>query len=274
MAESGYKVAIVTGASMGYKAGGPSIGGAISIRLAKDGFKVVVVDVGNMGNKTVDIIKENGGEATFLQSDVTITDEVKKIVQTVKDEYGGLHCLVNCVARYSDGMATNIVEISEEEWDATLSVNLNGYFKMTKYSIPLMLESGGGTIVSISSRGSLQSGLENSVYSVSKAAVDALTRSIAVDFAPEIRANAVLPGFVKIANSQGDRSTEQLEKWYRDIAGLYPMNRVCEVEEIASVVSFLSSKESSYITGQTICVDGGIGILSPALTKFEDDNSV
>jgi NAD(P)-dependent dehydrogenase (short-subunit alcohol dehydrogenase family) len=266
------KVAIITGAAMGYKDGGPSIGGAISIRLARDGFKVVVVDIGGMGKKTVNIIKENGGEAIFLQADVTVTSEVKKIVQTTREKYGGLHSLVNCVARYSDGMAKSIVEISEEEWNETLGVNLAGYFKMAKYSIPLMLESGGGTIVNISSRGSLQSGPNNSVYSVSKAAVDALTRTIAVDFAPDIRANAILPGFVKIANSQGDRTPEQLEKWYQNISRLYPMKRVCDVEEIASVVSFLAGKESSYINGQTICVDGGIGILSPALTEFDDEN--
>ncbi len=264
------KVAVVTGAAMGYQAGGPSIGGAVSIRLASDGFKVVVVDIGDMGKRTVDIIKENGGEAIFLQADVTITDEVKKIVQTTKRNFGSAHCLVNCVARYSEGMAKNVAEISEEEWNKTLDVNLNGYFKMAKYLIPLMLESGGGTIVNISSGGSLQSGPNFSVYSVSKAAIDALTRTIAVDFAPEIRANAVLPGFVKIANSQNDRTPGQLKKWYQDISKLYPMKRVCEVEEIASVVSFLSSKESSYINGQTISVDGGIGILSPALTNFDD----
>ena len=267
------KVAIVTGAAMGYQAGGPSIGGAVSIRLANDGFKVVVVDIGDMGKRTVDIIEENGGEAIFLQVDVTITSEVKKIVQTTKERFSGLHCLVNCVARYSDGMAKIVAEISEEEWGKTLDVNLNGYFKMAKYSIPLMLESGGGTIVNISSGGSLQSGRNFSVYSVSKAAINALTRSIAVDFAPEIRANSILPGFVKIANSQGDRTPQELDKWYHNISKLYPMKRVCEVEEIASVVSYLSSKESSYINGQTINVDGGIGILSPARTNFDDINS-
>jgi len=267
------KVAIVTGAAMGYEAGGPSIGGAISIRLASDGFKVVVVDTLDMGQRTVEIIKENGSEAIFIKADITITDEVKNIVQTTKRNFGGVHCLVNCVARYSDGMSKNVAQISEDEWGKTLEVNLGGYFKMTKYLIPLMLESGGGTIVNISSGDSLQSGINNSVYSVSKAAIDALTRTIAVDFAPEIRANAVLPGFVKIANSQGSRTPQELEKWYQNISKLYPMKRVCEVAEIASVVSFLSSEESSYINGQTISVDGGIGILSPALTNFDEVNS-
>jgi len=255
------KVAIVTGAAMGYQAGGPSIGGAISIRLASDGFKVVVVDIREMGKRTVEIIEEKGGEAIFIQADVTITDEVEKIIQTVKNSYGGLNCLVNCVARYSDGMAKNVVEISEEEWNKTLDVNLNGYFKMAKYSIPLILESGSGTIINISSVGSLRVGPNYSVYSVSKAAIDALTRTIAVDFAPQIRANAILPGFVKIANSQDNRTPEELGKWYSEISEQYPMKRVCEVEEIANVVSFLSSEQSSYINGQTIIVDGGRTVL-------------
>lgn len=251
------KVAVITGAAMGYKAGGPSIGGAISIRLAKDGYKIVVVDLGEMGQKTVDIVKKNGGEGTFVKADVTLTNDVKKVIQITKEKYGGLDCLVNCVARYDSGMAKNVAEISEEEWEKTLNVNLSGYFKMCKYSIPLILESGGGTIINISSVGSLMALPNFSVYSVSKAAIDALTRTIAVDFAPKIRANAVLPGFVRIANSQNNRSPEELERWYKDISKQYPMKRVCEVEEIANVVTFLASENSSYINGQTIVVDGG-----------------
>jgi len=251
------KVAVVTGAAMGYKNGGPSIGGAISVKLAKNGYKVVVVDLGDMGKKTVDIIKDNGGDAVFIKADVTITEEVKKIIETVKEKYNGLNCLVNCVARYGSGMAKNIAEITEEEWDKTLNVNLNGYFKMCKYSIPLILESGGGTIINISSVGGLVALPNFSVYSVSKAAIDALTRTIAVDFAPKIRANAVLPGFVKIENSQNNRTPEELGRWYKDISKQYPMKRVCEVEEIANVVAFLASEDSSYINGQTIIVDGG-----------------
>jgi NAD(P)-dependent dehydrogenase (short-subunit alcohol dehydrogenase family) len=128
---------------------------------------------------------------------------------------------------------------------------------MAKYSIPLILESGGGTIVNISSGSSLQVVPNFSVYSVSKAAIDALTRTIAVDFAPRIRANAVLPGFVRIENSRNNRTPDELDRWYKEISKKYPMRRVCEVEEIASVVSFLSGKESSYVNGQTIIVDGG-----------------
>lgn len=251
------KTAIVTGGAMGYKNGGPSIGGAISIQLAQDGYDVVVVDLGEMGNKTVDIIQKNGGKGKFIKADVTNTDQVKQIVSSTKEEFGQLNCLVNCVARYGSGMAKNVTNISEEEWVNTLNVNLNGYFKMCKYSIPLIIKSGGGTIINISSTNA-RSALPNfCVYPISKAAICALTRTIAVDFAPDIRANTVCPGFVKIANSKNNRSSEELNKWYAGISKQYPMKRVCEVEEIANVVSFLASNKSSYINGQEIIVDGG-----------------
>ncbi|MBL7159917.1 SDR family oxidoreductase [Candidatus Microgenomates bacterium] len=251
------KVALVTGDAMGYKEGGSSIGGAIAIRLAKDGFKVVVVDLLKMGQRTVEIIKEKGGEATFIRANVTNTTEAKNIIKTAETEFGGLNCLVNCVARYSKGMAKNVAKISEDEWRKTLDVNLGGYFKMAKYSIPLILKSGGGTIINISSMASFSALPDFSVYSVSKGAIDGLTRSLAVDFAPKIRTNAICPGFVKIANSQGNRPPRELKEWYARIAKQYPMKRVCEVEEIASVVSFLASDDSSYINGETIMVDGG-----------------
>jgi len=254
------KVAIITGGALGYKAGGSSIGGAIAFKLAKDEYKIVIVDLSDMGQKTVDTINKDGGEAIFLKKDVTKTEDVKRIIDTTIDKFGAITCLVNCVARYGTGMAKNIVDISEEEWAKTLNVNLGGYFLMAKYVIPEMLKSGGGSIVNISSIESAVALPNFSVYSVSKGAIDALTRTIAVDFAPKIRANSVLPGFVKIANSEGNRTLDELDKWYREIARQYPMQRVCEVNEIASVVSFLVSEKASYINGQSIVVDGGKGI--------------
>ncbi|MFA9288713.1 MAG: SDR family NAD(P)-dependent oxidoreductase [Weeksellaceae bacterium] len=254
------KVAIVTGGAMGYKNGGPSIGGATSIRLAKDGYAVVVVDQGEMGKRTVEIIEKNGGKAIFLQLDVTESQNIQTILETTKKTFGGLTCLVNCVARYNEDMHKSVKDIAETEWDQSLKVDLNSYFKMAKYSIPYMLESGGGTIINISSIESFVALPNFSIYSVAKAAVDGLTRSLAVDFAPEIRTNSILPGFVKIANSENERSPAELEKWYANIAKKYPMKRVCEVDEIANVVSFLAGPESSYINGQSIIVDGGMSI--------------
>jgi NAD(P)-dependent dehydrogenase (short-subunit alcohol dehydrogenase family) len=251
------KVAIVTGGAMGYKSGGSSIGGAISIRLAKDGFKVVVVDLGEMGKKTVELINNSGGKGVFIKADVTLSGDVQNVIKITKETFGGLNCLVNCIARYGPGMSKNVADITEEEWEKTLNINLNGYFKMVKYAIPLMLDSGGGTVINISSLAAFNALPNFSIYSVSKAAINALTRTIAVDFAPKIRANAICPGFVKIANSENNRTTEELGKWYADISKQYPMKRVCEVGEIAGVASFLAGPDSSYVSGQTIIVDGG-----------------
>lgn len=251
------KVAIVTGAAMGYKKGGPSIGGAIAIQLAQDGFKVIVVDVLRMGQRTVEIIKENGGEAVFVKANVIKTQDVKNIMRIAKEKFGGLNCLVNCVARYTKGMAKSVAKISEDEWNKTLDVNLGGYFRCAKYAIPLISKSNGGTIINISSPKGFRVIPDFCIYAVSKAAIVALTRTLAVDFAPKIRTNCVAPDFVRIENSQQGRSPKELAKWYKEIAKDYPMNRVCEVEEVANVVSFLASDKSSYVNGETIFVDSG-----------------
>lgn len=245
---------------MGYKDGGPSIGGAVALRLAQDGFRVAILDEGQMGQCTVDLIKGQSGKAIFIRVDVTDSEQIKEAVSKVEEVFGGLHCLVNCVARYSDGMAKSIADISEKDWTKTLDVNLDGYFRMAKYCLPLIRRSGGGTIINLSSIETLTALPNFSVYSVAKGAIDAMTRSMAVDFAPEIRTNSIAPGFVKIANSENGRSPKELASWYKSIAKQYPMKRVCEAGEIANVASFLASDDSSYVNGQTIVVDGGKSI--------------
>lgn len=252
------KVALVTGAALGYKNGGPSIGSAIALKFASQGANVVVVDIlEEMGQRTVDKIRENGGDGIFVRTDVSKTDEVKGAVEVTRQKFGKLHCLVNCAASYEGDISRNVVEIPEEDWNHIIDVNLNGYFRFAKYAIPLILESDGGTIVNISSVAAFK-GLRNfCVYPVTKAAINSLTRTIAVDFAPHIRCNAICPGFVRIANSEGDRTPDEVEEWIADIAKTYPLKRVCSVEEIADVALFLASEESSYINGECIMVDGG-----------------
>jgi NAD(P)-dependent dehydrogenase (short-subunit alcohol dehydrogenase family) len=252
------KVALVTGAALGYKAGGPSIGSAIAFKLASEGAKVVVVDVEEkMGQRTADRIQGNGGTALFVRTDVSKTDEVVRAIEITRREFGALHYLVNCAATYEGDIARNVVDISEEDWNHTIEVNLNGYFRFAKYAIPLMLQSGGGAIVNISSGAAFRVVKNFSVYPVTKAAINALTRTLAIDFAPRIRANAICPGFVRIANSEGERTPQEIVAWVGRVARTYPLQRVCTVEEIANVALFLLSDDSSYINGQCIVVDGG-----------------
>jgi NAD(P)-dependent dehydrogenase (short-subunit alcohol dehydrogenase family) len=252
------KVVLVTGAALGYSHGGPSIGSAIAFKLASEGARVVVVDIlEEMGERTAGRIRENGGTGLFIRTDVSKTDEVQKAIEMTHREFGALHGLVNCAASYEGEIAKNVVDLSEEDWRHTLDVNLNGYFRFAKYGIPLMLQSGGGTIVNISSSQAFKVLKNFSVYPVTKAAINALTRTLAIDFAPRIRANAICPGFVRIANSEDHRSPEEVEQWTNRIAETYPLGRVCSVDEIANVALFLACDDSAYINGECIIVDGG-----------------
>jgi NAD(P)-dependent dehydrogenase (short-subunit alcohol dehydrogenase family) len=252
------KIVLVTGGAVGYKEGGESIGSAIAFKLALEGAKVVIVDLlTQMGQRTADIITKNGGEAIFVKADVSNSDEVQTAVSAAKDCFGGLHSLVNCAATYEGDIFHTVVDTPEEDWMKIFNVNLHGYYRFAKYSIPLILESGGGSIINISSIAAYKVVPNFAVYHVTKAAINGLTRVLAIDHAPKVRTNAICPGFVKIANSEGNRSPEALRKWHESIAETYPGQRLCSVEEIANIACFLSSNESSYINGECIRADGG-----------------
>lgn len=252
------KVALVTGAALGYKDGGDSIGSAIAFKLASEGARIIVVDVlEEMGQRTAATITEKGGEAFFIKADVADSEEVKGAVKMAKEKFGGLHCLVNCAASYEGDIFHAVPDTPEEDWLRVFNVNLHGYFRFAKYAIPLMLESGGGTIVNISSMAAYKIVPNFAVYHVTKAAINGLTKVLAIDHAPKIRTNAICPGFVKIANSEGDRIHEELKRWHEGIAKGYPAQRLCSVNEIADVACFLASEESSYINGECLKVDSG-----------------
>lgn len=252
------KIALVTGAALGYKEGGDSIGSAIAFKLASEGAKIIAVDVlEEMGQRTIDTIIKNGGEAFFVKADVSDSEDVQKAVNTAKEKFGGLHCLVNCAASYEGNIFHTVPDTHEEDWLKIFNVNVHGYFRFAKYSIPLMLKSGGGTIVNISSIAAYKIVPNFAVYHVTKAAINGLTRVLAIDHAPKIRTNAICPGFVKIANSEGGRTSDELKKWHEDIAKGYPAQRLCSVKEIANVAGFLASDESSYLNGECLKVDSG-----------------
>ncbi len=252
------KTALVTGAALGYKDGGPSIGSAIALKLASEGAKVVVVDIlEEMGQRTADKVIANGGEAVYIKANVANSDEVKKAVQYVEDKFGELHCLVNCAAGYEGDIFNSVIDTPEEDWMDVFNINLHGYYRFAKYTLPLIMKSGGGTIVNVSSMAAFQVVPNFAAYPVTKAAINGLTRVLAVDHAPKIRTNAICPGFVKIENSENDRSPAELKKWHAKIAKSYPAKRLCSVDEIAEVACFLASEDSSYINGECIQVDSG-----------------
>ena len=257
------KVAIVTGGAMGYKSGGKSIGGSVAIQLARDGYKVVVVDLGEMGERTAEIIRENGGEAIFCRKDVTVVKDVKSIVATAVDKFGGVSALVNCVALYSPGMAKNIAEISEEDWQQTLNVNLNGYFLMSKYAIPEIIKSGNGSIVNISSIAGIKGNAGQANYASAKAGLVGLTKTIAREWGRfNINVNCIAPGFIDTRLTQPKSSADAqlgLPPGAAEMAKMMiPLGRIGKPEDIANACLFLSSNLSDWISGQVLVVDGGM----------------
>jgi len=244
------KVAVVTGAGSG-------IGRATAVLFSKEGAKVVVVDIDEKaGMGTVDIIRENKGEAIFVSVDITDSSQVKSMVNKVIETYKKLDILVNNAGLLISG---SVVDMEEEQWDKVMSVNLRGAFLCCKYCIPEMIRGGGGAIVNVSSEAGIKAWNDLSAYSVSKAGLISLAKSIAVDFASKnIRANCVCPGttetpLVTSILAKEENSGELRRRWER----IRPLNRLGRPEEIAYGILYLASDESPYATGSVLSIDGG-----------------
>jgi NAD(P)-dependent dehydrogenase (short-subunit alcohol dehydrogenase family) len=244
------KVAIITGAGAG-------IGRSTALLFAKEGAKVVVADCDSEGGaETVSFIREDGGEATFIQVDVSKATDVEKMVKTTVERYGKLDILINNAGIYAQA---NVVEAAEEEWDRILDVNLKGAFLCSKYCISEMIKGEGGSIVNIGSEAGIV-GIKNQVaYNVSKSGVIALTKSTAIDLAAHnIRVNCVCPGttetpLVKAAVERApDPATAR-----RALEEVRPADRLGRPEEIAAGILYLASDESPYATGSILSIDGG-----------------
>lgn len=245
------KVAIVTGGSSG-------IGRATAIAFAQEGVKVVVAARRtDEGEETVRLAKEVGGEALFLQTDVAKAAEVEALVNKTVETYGRLDYAFNNAGIEGENLPLH--EQSVEQFDELMAINLRGVFLCMKYEIAQMLRQGGGAIVNNSSMLGLVAFPGHSPYTASKHAVIGLTKSAALYYAKlGIRINTVNPGFiatdmiVRYTKSTGDAqtATEQL-------TNTIPMGRMGSSEEIASTVLFLCSEAASYITGQSLVVDGG-----------------
>lgn len=241
------KVALITGAGSG-------IGRATALAFARENAKVVVADIAVAGGEeTVRLIKEDGGEAVFIKTDVSRESEVESLIKTTIDTYGRLDCAHNNAG--INGDLDSVTTCTEDNWDRVMGINLKGVWLCLKYEIPRMRKQGGGAIVNTSSTSGLVGAPGAPAYTASKHGVAGLTRTAALECAKTgIRVNAVCPGTSRTPFLQ-----KLIDAGLEDyITSLVPVGRFGEPEETANTVLWLCSDEASFITGAMITIDGGL----------------
>jgi NAD(P)-dependent dehydrogenase (short-subunit alcohol dehydrogenase family) len=236
------------------------MGRTFSILFASEGAKVVAADVNDAsGSETVKLIKEKGGDATFVHGDVSTSSGAEGIVKACVDAYGRLDVLVNNAGIQFMG---TILETSEEQWDKIISVNTKSMFLMAKYAVPAMRKSGGGVIINMASDAGLIGNPKTAAYCASKGAVIALTKAMAVDHAPDgIRVNCMCPGAIDTPlhkQVMNELTPEEAEAWRSRVKVRYPLGRIGTPDEVANLALFLASDRSSFMTGAAVSIDGGL----------------
>ncbi|MEN3533767.1 glucose 1-dehydrogenase [Microbispora sp. ZYX-F-249] len=244
------KFAVVTGAARG-------IGAAIARRLAAEGAAVACVDLtADRCASIVDEITVTGGRAVAFGCDVSDSGQVEALVAGVMGEFGRIDVLVNNAGLTRDNL---LFRMSEEDWDKVVDVNLKGVFLMSRAVQKHMVEQRAGAIVNLSSRSALGNrGQAN--YSAAKAGIQGLTATMAIELGPfGVRVNAVAPGYVATPMTEATavRLGVTPEEHQATMAQAVPLRRVAQPTEIASVVAFFASDDASYVTGQTLYVNGG-----------------
>jgi 3-oxoacyl-[acyl-carrier protein] reductase len=239
------QVAIVTGAGRG-------IGRAIALTLARHGADLIISDImPDLAASTADEVKLLGRKFLAVACNVSKLEDCQNMINVGQDAFGKIDILVNNAGITRDSL---IMKMSEEEWDAVISVNLKSVFNCCKAASRLMLKQKGGRIINISSVVGLMGNAGQANYAASKAGIVGLTKSLAREFASRnITVNAIAPGFIKT------KMTEVLKEETREaLIKMIPLNRLGEPEDVANAVLFLASPLASYITGQVLVVDGGM----------------
>lgn len=238
------KVAIITG-------GGGGIGRATALRFAQEGAKVFVTDVNEKAaEETTDLLNEEGFEADFTTCDMSNSDDVEEMVRHCLDRFGKIDVLFNNAGVGS--MEMKVPDVSIEDWQRVMNINVNGVFYGMKYVIPHMTS--GGSIINTASIAGIKGQKLVSAYSASKGGVISLTKTAATEFGRKnIRINAIAPGVI---DTQMVENWKQTHKW-PILSTANALRRVGKPKEIANAVLFLASDEASFITGETLVVDGG-----------------
>ncbi|MEV4610264.1 SDR family oxidoreductase [Neorhizobium sp. LMR1-1-1.1] len=240
------KVAIVTG-------GGRGIGRGCALDLARHGFDIVIVDLikGDLVSTAAEI-RELGQEALTFIADVSDHARAAEIVTEVDRHWGRIDVLFNNAGR---SMSKGIEEISEQEFDDTIAINLKGAFNYIQPTVPIMRRNGGGRIINMSSMNAHTGGVTSAVskfsYTAAKAGIIGMTKALAKELAPEIVVNAVCPGVIKT-----ERSNAMIDAREASLSAGISLGRVGTPQDVASVVTFLATAEPNFITGQDIQIDG------------------
>jgi NAD(P)-dependent dehydrogenase (short-subunit alcohol dehydrogenase family) len=244
------KVALVTGAASG-------IGRAVALLFARAGASLVLTDISEAAGREVEReITASGGAAIFDGGDVTRDVDCRRVAELAAREFGGLHVIVNCAGIIR---RATVLELNEQDWDRVMAVNVKSIYLMSRHAIPLMVTSGGGSIISIASGWGLSGGPRAAVYCASKGAVVLLTKAMAVDHGSQnIRVNCICPGDTDttMLRSEAQQLGESDEHFLAE-AARRPLGRVGKPEEIAQAALYLASDASSFVTGTALVVDGG-----------------
>jgi NAD(P)-dependent dehydrogenase (short-subunit alcohol dehydrogenase family) len=247
------KVAIITGA-------GGGMGRVASQTFAREGAKVVVAEFGEAaGNETVRLVREAGGEASFVRTDVSSEADAKAMVDHAIKTYGRLDILYNNAGVMPEA-DHSVVDTDVDTWDTVMAVNVRGVFLGCKYAIPPMVKGGGGSIINIASFVALVGcSVPQDAYTASKGALLSLTRSLAVQFGPQgIRTNAICPGPVETPLLMDWLVKDEEAKRIR--LARNPTGRFGQPEEIVNMALYLASDESRWTNGASLVVDGGITV--------------
>ena len=246
------KVSVISGAGTG-------LGKEMALVFAREGSSVAIAEIQiETGAQVAQQIKREGGEALFIKTDITLASDAERMAERTLEAYGRIDVLVNNAG--INPSRTPVHETPESDWDRTLAVNLKGAYLCSKYVLPVMIKTGGGSIINISSVVGAIGCSDRAAYTASKGGLISLTRNMAVDYAPyNIRVNALCPGFVEteLTRIYFDRLRERDPQKLERLVGHHPLGRLGKPADVAHAALFLASDEAAWITGLDMGVDGG-----------------